>query len=148
MANYATVAEGDVYFSGRLDSESWDAASPDDKLRALTTATRLIDRLNYSGDKAEEDQVNEFPRDTDTEVPDSIVTACLEAAYSLLDGIDVELEARGIPMTGFGLSMVKNSVDVNIVNEWRVHGIPSMIAWSYLKPFLRDPGEMIISRVN
>lgn len=46
---YVTVDEGDEYFRWSLNSAAWDDASNDDKSKAIVTATRAIDRLNFSG---------------------------------------------------------------------------------------------------
>ncbi len=145
---YISVSDADVYFSGRLDHDIWDAASPDDKLRALITATRLIDRLNFSGDKSVSTQDLEFPRGTDTDYPKSIKIATCESAFCLLDGVDVDVEARSISGIDYQMSMIRKRSDVNVVNEWTIHGIPSGIAWGYIRPFLRDPGSVTVSRVN
>jgi hypothetical protein len=57
-------------------------------LAASITLTRALDYIEsraYKGDKAESDQVLQFPRDDETEVPDDIATAQLVAAI-IYDG--------------------------------------------------------------
>jgi hypothetical protein len=48
---YGTAADGDTYFSTRLGGEVWDAASTEDKNKALTSATMAIDALAFRGVK-------------------------------------------------------------------------------------------------
>lgn len=102
---YGTLVDAMEYFSNRLHSESWDQASAVDKRKALVGATAIIDTLNYKGYKApvhtvvkaaedvnktpdpadireaEASQDREFPRGTDTDVPNQIIRAAYEIAF-------------------------------------------------------------------
>lgn len=51
MSAYATYIEGDTYFASRLYSDVWVLATSQDKTKALAGATRIIDRLNFAGQK-------------------------------------------------------------------------------------------------
>jgi hypothetical protein len=51
MAYYGSLAGANEYFDARLHSEGWLQSSPDDRPKALTAATTLIDTLNYRGVK-------------------------------------------------------------------------------------------------
>lgn len=53
FATYGDVPGGDNYFAGRLHSTVWETASSQDKIKALATGTRIIDRLNFAGQKHE-----------------------------------------------------------------------------------------------
>jgi len=57
VANYGTIVLADTYFGERLNSEVWEDAVPADRTKALIMATRAIDRLNFVGEMADEDQV-------------------------------------------------------------------------------------------
>lgn len=59
---YSTLAEAELYFSTRLDSDAWDNAHQKDKIKSLIMATRDIDRLNFFGVKLDSNQPLEFPR--------------------------------------------------------------------------------------
>ena len=48
---YATLAEAKDYFTFRLHAKGWSSASPVNQRKALITATRLIDTLNFKGHK-------------------------------------------------------------------------------------------------
>lgn len=145
--NYASVVEADAYCEGKYPfPASWDDASDDDKLRALTTATRMIDRLEFAGDKASEDQELEFPRDDDTTVPTDIVNASIEQALALIDGADPDLERLSLGVTDSKTGDANTKYDRSFANERIVHGILSDIAWNYLKPYLRNSQEMTLER--
>ena len=59
---YGSEAEADKYFRNRLHSTGWFKQSPEDRRKAILAATRVIDALNYSGDKLDPDQGLQFPR--------------------------------------------------------------------------------------
>lgn len=51
MAYYGTLAEANAYFAARLHSDTWTESNPDDRPKALTEATRILDALQYKGVK-------------------------------------------------------------------------------------------------
>src|SRR4051812_38647549 len=95
---YGTLSEANAYFGSRLHETAWTDADVADRPKALWAATQIIDTLNYKGTKAtvytllaanpcatqaeirdaEDAQVLEFPRGTDTEAPEAIRRACYE----------------------------------------------------------------------
>jgi len=148
LDSYCTEAECDTYMAGRLNSDSWDDATELNRVKALATATRYIDRLNFLGEKADDEQTLQFPRYADTEVPQDIKDACSEIALSLLDGVDPELEFENLSMVSQGYSNVRSTYDRSIPAEHVLAGIPSVAAWRYLKAYLRDSLSFDISRVS
>ncbi len=146
--SYATVAEGETYFTERLNSDAWDDATEANKAKSLITATRLIDRLNFKGAKTDSEQTLQFPRDDDSSVPNDIKYACLEVALALLDGVDPEIEFENLSMVSQNYANVRSTYDRSIPNEHIVAGIPSVSAWRYLKPYLRDASSIDLSRVS
>lgn len=148
MSNYITIAEGNTYFDTRLNSEIWTLADDGDKTSAITMATEAIDRLNYAGDKTDSDQVNQFPRDEDTAVPEDIKKATAEIALQLLDGYDPELEFEQLNMVSQGYANTRSTYDRTVPPPHIVAGIPSVVAWRYIKPYLRDGSSFIVSRVS
>ena len=68
MAYYGTISDGDTYFATKLRATAWTGATDADQEKALNMATRAIDQLNFKGDKYDEDQALEFPRDEDETV--------------------------------------------------------------------------------
>ena len=145
---YGTIRGGDIYFSKKLRSDDWELASDTDKLKALLEATAMIDRLNFSGDKVSETQILQFPRGTDTTIPDDIVNAAYEIAKVLLSGLDPEHEYANLA--------VKKQQFANIVTEYSEQksapphvsaGIFSATAWRLLFPYIRTTTEVTLNRV-
>lgn len=170
---YGTTTEANEYFENRLYEEAWSDASSADRIKALIKASQIIDALNFKGMKAavdayydedgnllddytEEDlreadlsQELEFPRGTDTEVPDAIKIACWEITHALLDGVDPDLELENLGVVSQGIASVRTTYNRNHTQiEHLMNGIPSAAAWRYLRPFLRDGDEIQFSRVD
>jgi len=175
--SYNTLASANAYFATRLYTTAWDALSDGDKQKALDWAARIIDRLNFIGEKsaaaavrfgynqsysvynfvsgdqlaaieaAGATQAAQFPRGSDTTVPADILTAEAEISYALADGVDPDMEFENLGVISQGYSSVRTTYDRSFVQEHLVAGVPSATAWRYLKPFLRDPSTMRINRV-
>ncbi len=148
MPSYGSLFGAESYFAGRLHTNAWDQALISDREAALQQATRAIDCLNFAGCKHDELQELQFPRGDDLEVPIEIVWATYELAIKLLEGVEVDQEAETIGVLTEQYSGVRTTYDETYVNEHIRAGIPSIRAWNYLKPFLRDPRQMRVSRVN
>jgi hypothetical protein len=144
---YATIVEGDIYFSMRLNSEVWEDANTADKQKALEQGTIIIDRLNFAGCKTDENQSEQFPRGEDTVVPEDIKSADCEIALALLDGVDPEIESENLRMTAHKYGSVQTNYDVGSPPLNVIAGVPSMSAWRYLVPYLRDQRAITLHRV-
>lgn len=102
---YVTVEEAAAYFASRLHSEAWTSAVDADRQKALTMATRAIDRTPVKGVKASYDQANQFPRYPDTEIPQAVKDACCEEALALLERGDSQrrkLQVEGVVSMNIG----------------------------------------------
>lgn len=144
---YGDRERADRYFDNRLRSEPWRRSTMDEKDAALAEATRLIDRFNFAGCKASNEQGLQFPRDDDTEVPLPIELACYEVAIKLVDGYDPDIEADVLAASGQGFSVVRTTYNRDYIPDHLRAGIPSIVAWEHLKPYLRDPFNLSFSRV-
>ena len=157
-----TLEEAETYFKGRVGSENWDCVSeltedeqgesPSEqeaflKLQALVDATRRINRLNYKGCKADPAQAHAFPRDDDSEIPNNIKDAVCELANELLGGVDDNLEVENLGVLSQSFSGVKTSHDRSSTPLHIIAGIPSVVAWRNLLPFLKDPRKLRMVRV-
>lgn len=145
--SYSTEVEGDTYFALKLNASTWDDATSGDKVKALSEATLIIDKLDFSGAVTTEGQANEFPRDEATVVPDAIKNANNEIAYALLDGIDPNIEYENLKMISQGYANVRSTYDRRDAQPHVLAGIPSVVAWQFLMPYLNDPREIILQRV-
>ena len=146
--NYITLLEANTYFLTRLSTGAWDDSNNNDREASLTMGTEIIDRLNYRGEKHDDAQVNQFPRGDDIAVPDDIKKACAEIALALLDGVDPELEFANLNMSSQAYANIKSTYDRGRPPEHILAGVPSVSAWRYLKPFLRDPYGVSLNRVS
>lgn len=98
---------------------------------------------------AEASQTEEFPRGADTEVPEDIKVAEHEIAYALLDGVDPEFELENQAINNMGIGSVRASfVRSQEPQEHVINGVPSSMAWRYLKPYLRDDDQIRLVRVS
>jgi hypothetical protein len=145
---YGNLTGAINYFSTRLNTQPWDDATRDERLKAIRQSTRLIDRLNFVGTQSVADQPLQFPRGGDTEVPSAIELACYEIALKLLDGVDPDMEIDNLGARSLGFDGVRNTYDRSIVLEHLRNGIPSATAWVYLKPYMHDPLTLRLSRVG
>ena len=102
--SYATLAEADTYFETAPSSATWDNKSDDQKNRALISACRWIDSLNYYGDRCDESQALKWPRNNYhvdnvellcTSIPASIKYAQYELARALANETDAVTGNKG-----------------------------------------------------
>jgi hypothetical protein len=107
------VADADEYAKGASHATAWRALTTDDeKGRYMVTATRLLDRQRWKGEKTVEGQDLAWPRTgtgvegvEDDVIPVDIVHACFELSFVLADGSDVQYEqntAQKIASLGAG----------------------------------------------
>lgn len=169
---YGSLSEANNYFDNRLRSVPWKRANSNDKRSALHEATQMIDRLNFAGNKTDPVQVHQFPRapiaaptqivvnesgipvtlastddSADSVIPTDIKYACFEIAMKLIQGYDPDREADLLTTESHSYSGVRTTFNRDFIPDYMRAGIPSFKAWSYLKPFLRDPSECFLTRV-
>ena len=60
--SYATLADANSYFETSPDDSTWSNKTDDQKNRALISATRWIDSLNFYGDRCDQGQALKWPR--------------------------------------------------------------------------------------
>ena len=147
MANYQTISEVQTYMDGRLGSDAWDLASNSDRTKAATMSTNIINQLNFRGEKTESTQVNEFPRDEDTTVPPNILKADSEIILKLLDGVDADQELENQALISQGMASMRATYDRSVSPPYILAGVPSVVAWKYLLPYLHDGQSITLSRV-
>lgn len=135
---YGTLQDANNYASQHLYWDSWEFLSTEDKIRALITSTRAIDRLNFQGSATGQFGLA-FPRDNATEVPRKIVEACYENAILIAKGLDPETEIRNLSAASQGFSGHTTRYDRSFIPLYLQHGIVSAAAWANLTPYLRDP---------
>lgn len=142
---YGSVLFAQDYFIGNT---VWPTYNAQQQLAALVKASAAIDNLNYTGIKTIKVQPMEFPRDFDIDTPVNIDYAAYEEALLLIQGVDPNEEQMDLSILSEGIGSARVTYDRAWVPENIRSGIMSNVAWTYLKPYLRDPMELSLSRVN
>jgi len=102
--SYVTLAEANSYFETSPDDSTWTNKTDDQKNRALISATRWIDSLNYYGDRCDEGQALKWPRNNlevddvemvCTAIPNNIKYAQYELARALANDTDAMTGNKG-----------------------------------------------------
>lgn len=97
-------------------------------------------------DVTEETDEQEQSLQIDTNIPADIQIACCEIAIALLDGRDPDLDVEQLVVDSQSYSGVRTSYNRKWTLEHVRAGIPSALAWSYLRPYLRDYRNLTITR--
>ena len=113
--SYSTVAEADAYFEDRLDVAAWTSAAPDQKGRALVTATMLFDQLDWQGSLRDPSQPLAFPRrglyystraeapvEYTEQIPRRVLSGFYEMAYHLLNNDGLLDDSGGVDSLSVG----------------------------------------------
>ena len=148
MSSYVTTDEADTYFETRFQSEEWEDADSDTKIRVLATSTKLMDNLNYFGTKTESSQELQFPRNGQTTIPTRVKEACYEISYALLEGRDPDYDIENINVSGSRFGSASVSRDPENIPLHVVAGIPSIRAWNLLRPYLNNSQTLRIERIS
>ena len=102
--SYVTLAEANTYFETVPDSTTWANKTDDQKNRALISATRWLDGLNFYGDRCDESQALKWPRNNYhvddvelacTSIPTNIKYAQYELARALANETDAITGNKG-----------------------------------------------------
>lgn len=138
---YATVEDANTYFAPIFDSE-WLSLSDNDKKKLLVTATRLIDKKNYQGEKVDENQPLKFPRIIADEQTDDnlLMMACCEIAMSLYinDGIASSVNMANVQSVSLGDSSISFKEGANLESD------QDAIIDDYLSDYLMGGVQVIL----
>ena len=147
MSFYGSAAGGDTYFSTRMGAEVWDSATTADKEKALSHATRAVDRLPLIGSKTSDTQTLEFPRGGDATVPTKIVEAIYEEALQLLDGRDIEIERHNDSVVAESFAGFRSTYRLRSEDHLGA-GILSTEAWRLISPYVQSSDSLRLDRVS
>jgi len=152
MAQYVTTIDAQTYFDGKLHIPYWVEADEDQRNRALREASKRIDQLAFRGAKTADAQDLEWPRINtdyaDDVIPQRVKDATCEVAYSLLEGAEPDLDQENLAVTSEGYSAARATYARETAPEHFAAGIPSALAWKFLKPLLGNVRGIILSRVS
>jgi len=149
---YVKAEDADAYFGTRLGSESWTAASEDDKAKALIMAARTMNEFRYIGRRVTSNQKLAFPRIgtnvylTDGELilysvtvvtPEDVVYAQCEQAIYFIEGEDQNRQLMQSGVTSYSAGGASFSLN----NDGYTELAPK--ARHFLKPYLTRMGVII-----
>jgi len=145
---YADTTFADAYFADRTDSSAWEAASAGNKVKALKEATRRINDLHFIRSKTDADQINEFPRNGDTDVPHEVAEACCEVAAALLENkqLDKTLKKGTVRSEKTGDASVSYEKGGKRAHLDESAGLGSAVAFRLLRPWLVNFSEVELFR--
>lgn len=146
--SYVTLAEANSYFETVPSSTNWDDKTGDQKNRALISATRWIDSLNYYGDRCDTEQALSWPRNnyhvdrvelTCSVIPNDIKYAVYELANALANDTDAITGNTGDKGLYEQVELGDLKVKYNIASQatGTVNNVFDVYPWlqSYLGPY-------------
>lgn len=145
---YGSIEKADNYFSLMLQGMRWNSVDRTTKLRALVSATKLIETLNFIGRKASAQQPLQFPRGTDTTTPVAICEATYELALALLKGIDPNTEKDNLYAQSQVYGSIRKDYNRTAIPMHTLHGIPCPTAWNLLLAYLEPKLGLTLCRVD
>lgn len=110
---YATEDDADQYALGSMDSAAWDAATSDEKERALISSTRILDRQQW---------VAGYETFELREQNENIVNASIEMAFYLTAGSDLETNGNQSIKTVSSLSAGSVSISYQVSSGGTIGG--------------------------
>jgi len=147
--SYVTLDEANTYFETVPNSSTWDNKTDDQKNRALISATRWIDGLNFYGDRCDNGQALKWPRNnyhvdrvelTCSTIPAPIKFATYELARALANDTDAIINTENDPEELYQeveLGDLRVKYKDNIPTE-TINNIFDVYPWlqSYLGPYI------------
>lgn len=149
---YGSEQGGNIWLATRMHAWDWKQSTVADRVRALYHATYLIDKFNFIGQKIEDTQNLQFPREevcvtasstTTTPLEGGAVPASIEeAAYLIADKMlsgrdpDADFESLATKVETFGPVRTEYERGKG-PQEHMANLIPSPDAWQRIKPFLK-----------
>lgn len=135
--SFITKEDADIYFDERYDSKIWQDTDDETKEKLLITASRKINSFDYTGEKADETQPMEFPRNYGT--PQDIKDAVCEEAISMLSQENnvhkknqennissISLGAGSVSYSGFQKTAVEKEIishtALYLISKWMKKG--------------------------
>lgn len=136
---YATLEDADNYFAAAYGSE-WEQISENQKQKLLITATRLIDRRDYQGEKVNSEQPLKFPRiicDEKTN-DDVLITACCELAANIYSDGGIDKTMSNIKSVSLGDS------SISFIESGKTESEDDLIIEKFLSEYLMGGVRVIL----
>jgi hypothetical protein len=145
---YGSLEEANAYFGSLLEGQRWAYTDLLRRRQALNSATQRIDRLNFIGSMASPAQPLQFPRGTDTLVPEDIKKATYWLALALLKGVDPDTERDNLGVIVQAYGGLRTEYDRTSIPAYVSAGIPCPTAWNFLQPYLDPKLGIRLERVS
>jgi hypothetical protein len=154
--SFATLAELTTYMEARLNSTTFDAATTDNKNRALVEATREISSLGWLGSRATDTQALSWPRWNVTNpdspngslydssvVPQRVKDATMELANQFLVAGSTDLAA--LPSTDGVITKTVDVLSTTYAQPYeRAKGLRRFPrVWRYIAPLVASYGVSV-----
>ena len=146
--SYVTLAEANTYFETAPEESTWDDKTDDHMTRALISACRWIDSLNFLGDRCDNDQALKWPRNNHhvdnvelvcTAIPKGIKYAQYELARALANDTDAITGNKGTDGVYEAVKLGEMEVKYNTESQsvGMVNNVFDVYPWlqSYLGPY-------------
>jgi len=146
---YADLTYANAYFDDRImEDTAWADATDASKNKALRHATRLVDQCNFVLEKTDEDQVREFPRNGETDIPEEVKQATCEVALELVRGSLPESSMKKAGIASENVGDTSRSYREGGAQEivGLSSGLPSTEAAILLRDWIEDPREIDLHR--
>lgn len=136
---YATVEESNEYFGGTYGSE-WENVNYFQKEKLLITATRVIDRADYQGEKVGKNQPLKFPRIISGEKTSEeiLMIACCELAANIYSDGGPDNAMNNIKSVSLGDS------SVTFVESGKIESEDDLIIEKFLNEYLIGGVQVIL----
>ncbi len=112
--SFVTLDEANSYFQERFDSDKWFELDVELQEKLLITASKKINKADFIGQKLDESQPMEFPRNFD--MPQDIKDAVCEEALtmvSLCDSVHYKNQQNNIKSIGLGSGSISYGDNTN-----------------------------------
>lgn len=123
---YADLATADLYLAAEPNAATWREGDEEENSRALVSATRILNRAPWAGEKTDSSQALAWPRTgtgvdgvEDDLIPQAIIDASIELANAIRNGYDAANQAS----TASGTKRQKaGSVEIEYFSSVSVDG--------------------------
>jgi len=149
--SYVELADADIYFETRIDSDDWVTSTDVIKEQALVTATQLVDNQAWIGSAVSSSQALAWPRKNaiyydprlnmditigDAEIPKLVKEAVYEQALHLVNNEDL---LAGTTQTFESISVGSISLTDSNSDVTRTSIMPSVVM-KPIRPLIRRGG--------
>lgn len=145
---FASLPTADIYLAAEPNADLWREADQEANGRADISATRILNRMRWAGEKTDADQALAFPRiNTGVDgadeftIPQAIIDGSIELANAIRNGYD----AANLASTASGVRRQKaGSVEIEYFASVSVDGLRLPLpVMELIGPYLAGEGALL-----